>query len=202
MKAVKRTPYLIGRIIAVVALVGFIAFGTYSLYLSGQVVPQQNSLLTANQAFIKKDYITCIESLRSMEPDEMDTSTLYILAISYASAESFRQNEMRTIISNLSPSSDRKTLEYWIRIGRLETKKAEEIALSLSDDKLLIYAYMKEADDLENDTAIDGEKKKERLDKLEGEIKKLGDKYEPKENTDSSPNNQVNPQTDTKNVKE
>lgn len=45
----------------------------------------------------------------------------------------------------------------------------------------LIYAYMKEADDLENNTQIDGSEKKQRLDELEGQIEKLGDKYEPQE---------------------
>ena len=72
-------------------------------------------------------------------------------------------------------------MKYWIIIGKKKKKKAEEIALSLSDDTLLIYAYMKEADDLENNTKIDGSKKKQRLDELESQIEKLGDKYEPKE---------------------
>lgn len=130
---------------------------------------------------LSKDYRTCIDSLREVEPADMEKGTLYILAYSYANMESFRQDEMRNIIDNLSTSSNPKILEYWIRIGRLETKKAEEIALSLSDDKLLIYAYMKEADDLENNTKIDGSKKKQRLDELESQIEKLGDKYEPKE---------------------
>lgn len=123
----------------------------------------------------------------------METNALYILAYSYANMESFRQDEMRTIIENLSTSSNPKTLEYWIRIGRLETKKAEEIALSLSDDKLLIYAYMKEADDLENNTQIDGDEKKSRLDELESQIEKLGDKYESQE--DAAQNSSAGTQT-------
>ena len=40
---------------------------------------------------------------------------------------------------------------------------------------------MKEAEDLENNTQIDGSEKKQRLDELEGQIEKLGDKYEPQE---------------------
>lgn len=40
---------------------------------------------------------------------------------------------------------------------------------------------MKEADDLENNTQIDGSEKKARLDELESQIEKLGDKYEPEE---------------------
>ena len=55
------------------------------------------------------------------------------------------------------------------------------MAMALSDDKLLVYAYMKEADILEGNTAMDGAEKQERLDTLEQEIEKLGAKYEPEE---------------------
>lgn len=105
-----------------------------------------------------------------------------LLTQTYGFLTGYHMNKKYWITILLDGSvSEAKILEYWIRIGRLETKKAEEIALSLSDDKLLIYAYMKEADDLENNTKIDGSKKKQRLDELESQIEKLGDKYEPKE---------------------
>lgn len=176
-----KSTYSLWRIVAIITLIGTLIGGGYAAYLSLKTVPEQRQLLAANEAFIQKDYRTCIDSLREVEPADMEKGTLYILAYSYANMESFRQDEMRNIIDNFSTSSNPKILEYWIRIGRLETKKAEEIALSLSDDKLLIYAYMKEADDLENNTKIDGSKKKQRLDELESQIEKLGDKYEPKE---------------------
>jgi type VII secretion protein EssB len=181
MQKVKKSTYSLWRIVAIITLIGTLIGGGYAAYLSLKTVPEQRQLLAANEAFIQKDYRTCIDSLREVEPADMEKGTLYILAYSYANMESFRQDEMRNIIDNFSTSSNPKILEYWIRIGRLETKKAEEIALSLSDDKLLIYAYMKEADDLENNTKIDGSKKKQRLDELESQIEKLGDKYEPKE---------------------
>ena len=181
MQKVKKSTYSLWRIVAIITLIGTLIGGGYAAYLSLKTVPEQRQLLAANEAFIQKDYRTCIDSLREVEPADMEKGTLYILAYSYANMESFRQDEMRNIIDNLSTSSNPKILEYWIRIGRLETKKAEEIALSLSDDKLLIYAYMKEADDLENNTKIDGSKKKQRLDELENQIEKLGDKYQPKE---------------------
>ena len=181
MQKVKKSTYSLWRIVAIITLIGTLIGGGYAAYLSLKTVPEQRQLLAANEAFIQKDYRTCIDSLREVEPADMEKGTLYILAYSYANMESFRQDEMRNIIDNLSTSSNPKILVYWIRIGRLETKKAEEIALSLSDDKLLIYAYMKEADDLENNTKIDGSKKKQRLDELENQIEKLGDKYQPKE---------------------
>ena len=195
MRNVKKSTYSVWRILAVAATIAALVGGGYAGYLSFKTVPEQTQLLTANEAFIQRDYRTCVESLRQVEPEDMETNTLYILAYSYANMESFRQDEMRTIIENLSTSSNPKTLEYWIRIGRLETKKAEEIALSLSDDKLLIYAYMKEADDLENNTQIDGDEKKSRLDELESQIEKLGDKYESQE--DAAQNSSAGTQTNS-----
>ncbi len=62
-------------------------------------------------------------------------------------------------------------------MGRLEVEKAENLAMALSDDKLLIYAYMKEYDLLENNTQIDGQDKKTRLDAIAKEIESLGKKY-------------------------
>ena len=181
MQHVKKSTFSLWRMVAVITLIGTLLGGGYTIYLSVKTVPEQKQLLAANEAFIQKDYRTCIDSLREVDPSEMEKNTLYIVAYSYANMESFRQDEMRNIIDSLSTSSNPKILEYWIRIGRLETQKAEEIALSLSDDKLLIYAYMKEADDLENNTQMDGSEKKARLDELESQIEKLGDKYEPEE---------------------
>ena len=112
----------------------------------------------------------------------MDQNTKYILAVSYANSESFRKEEIQTIVSKLGPGSNEKELNYWIYLGRLDIERAEDIALALSDDKLLIYAYMKESDLLESNTDITGTEKKERLDKLEQEITRLGKKYEEVEN--------------------
>ena len=198
MRKVKKSAYSTWRLVAVVAAVATLVCGGYAGYLSFKTVPKQRQLLAANEAFIQKDYRTCVESLRAVEPEDMDVSTLYILAYSYANMESFRQDEMKMIIENLSTSSNPKQLEYWIRIGRLETKKAEDIALSLSDDKLLIYAYMKEMDDLENDTQMDGTEKKKRLDELESQIEKLGNKYEQQEeNVDTETTKEGAPGTST-----
>lgn len=127
MQNVKKSTYSIWRIVAIITLIGTLLGGGYATYLSIKTVPEQKQLLAANEAFIQKDYRTCVDSLRNVEPSEMEKNTLYILAYSYANMESFRQDEMRNIIDNLSISSNSKILEYWIRIGRLETKKRKKL---------------------------------------------------------------------------
>ncbi|MBP3459049.1 MAG: hypothetical protein J6K58_07555 [Lachnospiraceae bacterium] len=176
-RQVSKVKYSIWRTLAIVMLLVGIIAGGLSTYYGGFIIPEQKALVMANERFITKDYVGCIDSVKKMEVEDMDTHTKYILAVSYASTESFKQEEISEIISKLSINSNEKELEYWIYLGRLDVSQAENIALALSDDKLLIYAYMKEIDILENRNDMDGEEKKSRLDTLNSEIKALGEKY-------------------------
>ena len=177
-KLVSRSGYRVWKTIAVIAAAGMIGGGGYSLYASQVVLPKQEAVIKASQSYINNDYMTCIDSAKGLSVQDMDTNTKYILAVAYANAESFKKEEIDNIVSKLTPSSNERELEYWISLGRLDVQGAEDLALSLSDDKLLIYAYMKELDMLESNTSISGEEKKTRMDKLEQEITKLGEKYE------------------------
>ena len=174
---IRRREYYIWKIIAIVGILGFLGFGIWGGYNYFKVTPHLRNLVQANEAYIAKDYVNCIDSLQSIDMSEMETNTKYILAVSYASTESFKKEEIENIVSKLSLASNEKELEYWICLGRLEVANAENLAMALSDDKLLIYAYMKEYDLLENNTEIDGQEKKERLNSIAGEIDKLGKKY-------------------------
>lgn len=165
------------RITAVAGVILTLVFGAGTIYFGKIIVPKQNAVIAANQSYIKNDYVACIDSLSGLTVDEMDQSTKYILAVSYAKSESLKQDEISSIVEKLSADSNEKELDYWIYLGRMELQPAEDMALALSDDKLLIYAYMKEADMLESNTSMDGTEKKERLDTLEQEIKKIGEKY-------------------------
>lgn len=181
MKEVSKKKYSFWKITAIVMLVTGITTGALSIYYGGFIIPREKALVMANERFIARDYVGCIDSIKQIETEEMDIHTKYILATAYASTESFKQEEISNITSRLSINSNEKELEYWISLGRLDVRQAENLALALSDDKLLIYAYMKEIDLLENDSNMDGEEKKARLDTLNNEIKSLGEKYKTEE---------------------
>lgn len=200
LREVRKSAYMRWRMAAILFAVFSVGCGAYSIYASQMEIPRQQAVIAANQAYIANDYVACIDRLKAMEPDKMDRNTKYILAVAYANSESFKREEIETIVEKLTPSSNEKELNYWIYLGRLEVEKAEDLALSLSDDKLLIYAYMKESDLLESNTNISGEEKKERLDKLEQEITKLGKKYEKAEETDEKAD--TSGEADTGDVKE
>lgn len=181
MKEVSKKKYSFWKITAIVMLIIGITTGGLSIYYGGFIIPGEKALIMANERFITRDYVGCIDSIKQVEIEAMDVHTKYILAVAYASTESFKQEEISNIVSRLSVNSNEKELEYWISLGRLDVREAENLALALSDDKLLIYAYMKEIDILENDSNMDGEEKKSRLDTLNSEIKALGEKYKTEE---------------------
>ena len=64
MQKVKKSTYSLWRIVAIITLIGTLIGGGYAAYLSLKTVPEQRQLLAANEAFIQKDYRTCIDSLR------------------------------------------------------------------------------------------------------------------------------------------
>lgn len=182
-KLVSRKGYNVWRFVAILCFLGMSAGITYTVYASQQVIPMQRAVISAENAFIQSDYTACIDSMREIPVEDMDVNIKYVLAVAYANSENFQKEEIDVIVSRLAPTTNEKELDYWIYLGRLDVKTAEDIALSLSDDKLLIYAYMKETDLLESDTNVSGEEKKARLDQLEQEITKLGEKYK----TDETP---------------
>lgn len=161
------TPLLLFMCVAVLCYLGF------------SILPYQKSIIAANEAFVQKNYVVCIDSMKEIDVENMDINSKYILAFSYAKSESLEKEEIETLTSRLSINSNEKELEYWIYSGRLEMSKAENLAQALSDDKLLIYAYLKELNQLQNDTSMDGEEKQTRISELETNIKSLGDKYAP-----------------------
>ncbi|WP_029067011.1 type VII secretion protein EssB/YukC [Lachnobacterium bovis] len=136
-----------------------------------------NTVVTAMEAYVEKDYVGCIKSLKKVSVSDMDKNTKYILATSYAKTENLKKKEIQSIVDRLDTNSDERELEYWIYLGRLKTNKAEDLAKAMSDDQLLIYSYMKERSVLEQDTSKSGDKKQARLKELDENIKELGDKY-------------------------
>lgn len=174
---VKKSSHQVKTIVSITASVLFIAAAAYLGYVSVKVMPFKEKVIKAYQGYTANDYVECIDSMKEIQPAHMDTSTKYILAVAYAKSESLKKDEIEDIIEKLSLNSNEKELEYWIRLGRLEAQEAQNLAKALSDDKLLIYAYMKELNYLESSTAIEGEEKESRISQLEQSIKSLGEKY-------------------------
>lgn len=173
----------IKNIVLISAPIIIIALASLLVYYIFFLIPYQRSIIAANEAYIQKNYVACIDSMEEIDVKNMNVNAKFILAFSYAKSENLEKEEIDLLTSRLSINSNEKELEYWIYLGRLEMSMAESLAQSLSDDKLLIYAYLKELNQLQNNTTIEGEEKQARISELEDAIKTLGDKYAPEEET-------------------
>lgn len=149
----------------------------YTGYQTFVVMPRNKAVIRASRAYTVQNYVDCIDNLKKIEPDQMDTYTKYILAVSYARSEALEKEELANVLDKISIYSNEVELEYWIAVGRSDFEKAENNAKALSDDKLLIYAYMKELNYLEGNVTMDGEEKQSRMNELGNAITEIGKKY-------------------------
>lgn len=176
-KRVKKAPYLIKTVLAVFMSVVAITFAVLFLRNAIWVLPDTQACLNGQKAFLRKEYVSCIENLKGIDVKSMDYETKYVLAVSFAKTENLNKEEINSIVEMLSLTTSERELEYWIYLGRGDYAMAEDSAKFVMDDRLLVYAYMKEYDSLDMNTDITGEEKSTRMEELKKMISELGEKY-------------------------
>lgn len=155
-----------GLLVIAIAWIGFRTF---------YVKPYEDAVIEANRDYIQIHYSGVIDALKEVKLNRLTVQDKYILAYSYVECENLTGEQKENITNALSLDTNEKVLDYWIYLGRLDTAMAEDLAQQISDDDLLLYAYLKEKNMVEEDTAISGNTKKSRLEALQGQIDKLAD---------------------------
>lgn len=146
------------------------------IYSFGWYMPRQERLLAAEDAYIRKDYVALVDALEGFGNEELSHAGKYMLANAYIqgqAVDTFSVKDKETILSKVTYQSNENVLDYWIHLGRLELREAEDLAMKMSDDQLLLYAYMQELRQVESDEAISGERKIERKQELMKNIEEL-----------------------------
>lgn len=141
-------------------------------------IPHQDKIIAANDAYLQKKYITVIDSLKEFEIEQMERTQKYILAIAYIqgqSVDSFSTKDKEVILSKINYQSNENIFSYWIHLGRREVKEAENLALQMSDNQLLLYAYLQELSQVENNQEMTGEEKSDQKQELMKKIKEIAD---------------------------
>ncbi|MCI8666044.1 MAG: hypothetical protein HFG82_05195 [Dorea sp.] len=147
-------------------------------YSFGWYMPRQERLREAKDDYICKDYLAMIDALKGFETEELSRAEKYMLATAYIQGQvvdTFSAKDKENILSKVTYQSNEKVLDYWIHLGRLEVDKAEDLAMTMSDDQLLLYAYMHELHQVE-EGGLSGEAKKGRRQELIKEIEELAGK--------------------------
>lgn len=139
--------------------------------------PYTEAVIAADGAYLQSDYSGTVEAMAGVDMERMDLCRKYILAYSCVRCESFSEENMKNILNTVSLNGDEKVLEYWICINRLDTGRAADIAMQVSNDQLLFYAYLKEKEAVEGDATLTGEEKAARLSDIEGKLKPLEEQF-------------------------
>lgn len=158
-----------------ILLAAGIGFGAYEMLW---VNPYQKAVIEAQHCYLKINYSGVIEAFDGMKTDRLSVYDKYILAYSYVQSENLTEEQTKNILGALSLDMNEKVLDYWICLGRLDVKEAQNIAQQISDNDLLLYAYLKEKDLTESDTSISGEEKTQILESLDSRIEQLSGAYE------------------------
>lgn len=167
----KNTIFLSLTIIAFLGACGMLA---YQYFWSE---PYNRAVMEADNAYLESDYVGIIDALETIEIARMDIHQKYILAVSYIRGEDLTDSQKNNILPTLSLSGTEKQIDYWIYLGRLNVAEAQNIALQISDDQLLLYAYLKEKLLIETNTELTGEEKLSALSAVESKIEPLAEKY-------------------------
>lgn len=165
----KRALILVGLI----ALLALLACG----YLGVWERPYQQAVIAEHEAYLRSDYEAVVDAMQRVDISRMNVSQKYILATACVKCESFSAENQKNILNTISLTGDTKVMEYWIHINRLETTEAADIAMQISSDQLLYYAYLKEKTVVENDSTLTGEEKSARLSELESKLEPLKEEY-------------------------
>lgn len=136
------------------------------------------AIIKGHESYLMKDYLGCLDALSDVTLKRIDKPTKMILAVSFVKSDNLTQEQKDNIITDITNTDAEIIYDYWILISRNMYEEAENTAKQLSDDELLLYAYMKESLYLRNNTGVDGNQKAARLDTLQNEIDKLSKVYE------------------------
>jgi len=156
--------------ILAMALLVSIAIGSRALLIE---IPLQNSIITANTAYINGDHLTVQRTLRPYSLDRLPVETRYFLSRSYVSTEALTIIQRENILLGLTPVTNHMLFDYWILLGRLYFDEAVEIARRLGDDEILLFAYHKQAAFVRNDLTMPGEERMQLIAQLEQNIDAL-----------------------------
>ena len=162
------------------AVLGFVLFGTVGYIGYDRIAkePYQRAVIELSDAYVQSDYVACIDCMRNVKVQNMTAPQKFMLANAYVRSENLTQEQKDNILAKMTLNDTESKLDYWIYLGRSDTEQAADIALRLSDDQLLLYAYMKEKAITEENTELTGAEKSDKLNEITKRMEPLMEKYE------------------------
>lgn len=170
--------HLLMKISIIVLGILFAVSVAWILYSFIYVHGFEKSMNELADAYLNADYVKCIDCTKSVSIDRMNLNQRYMLSKAYILTDNLTNEQKDLIVSTLSYRENNGRADYWIYLGRNDFVMAQDIAMRLSDDEILLYAYMKEKAYVEADISISGEEKETKLKDLETKMNPYMQKYE------------------------
>lgn len=170
---IKKKKYNTTKVLMIFGIIVSIVLGIFVFYYSYIVNPHNEIVIKVQNAYLSGDYRSCVDISNQADIEEFDILTKKIIATSVINDSSFTYVKKEKELENIENFNNEIVLNYWLMIGRNQYSEAENIAMQLSSDTLLLNAYVKERNYLIGNINIDGQEKSKRLDELQKEIKDI-----------------------------
>lgn len=145
------------------------------VYLVFIQYPFKETLLAADEAFVKVDYSGVIDKLDKIDREDLPYTQKYELAYSYIQGFDFSDEQKAVILNNVTLKSDELYLDYWISIGRGQVDDSIDIAKRLDDADLILYALLEKREQVRENKNLSGSEREELLSEIDTEYQKYWD---------------------------
>lgn len=152
--------------------VAAVAAGALAITSTFVTEPFQERLLEADTRFVAMDFDGVIETLRPVAEERLPLTQRYELAYAFLRGTNLSDAQRTAIENNLSLSSDRGYLTYWVEIGRGEVARALDRAKGLDDVDLVLYALTLLQEQARADTKLTGAEREAKLEEFQAEYDK------------------------------
>ncbi|WP_397539505.1 type VII secretion protein EssB [Rummeliibacillus pycnus] len=150
-----------------VLLIPLVIYVVYSLTFS---MPKYNAYIASQEQFLNSEYSNVVDQLEPYDAKKMPYVTKYMLSLSYVTNEQLDETQRDNVLKTITLQTDERYFLFWIYIGRGESEEALKIARELEDIDLTIFALLNQEENVKNDSSLDSEKKKQKLDSIKQEI--------------------------------
>ncbi|MBC1436442.1 type VII secretion protein EssB [Listeria rocourtiae] len=173
MTMVQRKNYRLFKGLTIGFIIATLVLAAPVSYFAFVKVPFQETLLSANEAFLADDYGKVTETLREVDPEKLPQASKYELAKSYVQSAKLSDVQKKTVAQKITLKSPEEYLLYWIYDGQAELTKANDIALTMKDNDLQIYNLARQIEQLDLDTDMAAATRNDKQEALNEKIKKI-----------------------------
>ena len=150
-----------------VVLVPFLTYSLYSIFL---MQPKQVAFINSQEHFLQSEYSEVVTQLSDYKVEDMPRVVQFELAQSYIINESLTEEQKENVKNTITLESDSLYFQYWIHIGRGNAKEALDLARSLEDRDLIVFALLKYREEIKADERLTGDEKQQEIKEVQSEI--------------------------------